>query len=94
MTLILASRPNVYSGSPLDRAALRRDDAGWIEAAMESEEALFVPVWRARNLMRGVAEGTPEAVFLGGGGATVARLAGWRHLGVSGVAGTAAGVLR
>ena len=82
VTLILASRPNVYSGSPLDRAALRRDDAGWIEAALESGEALFVPVWRARNLMRGVAEGTPEAVFLSGAAASALRLRGWPDGGI------------
>ena len=67
--VFLASRPNVYSGSPLDRAAQFRDNAAWIEAALASEEALFVPVWRARNLMRGVAEGMapllgPDTVVL------------------------------
>ena len=30
MTLILASRPNVYSSSPVDRIALRREDPAWI----------------------------------------------------------------
>ena len=31
VTLILASRPNVYSSSSLDRMAARREDAAWIE---------------------------------------------------------------
>ena len=30
MTLILASRPNVYSSNPLDRLGTRREDAAWI----------------------------------------------------------------
>ena len=80
--LILASRPNAYSGSPLDRAAQRRDDAAWIEAAMASDAAVFAPVWRARNLMRGVAEGAPEAVFLSGAAAAALRLRGWPDGGI------------
>ena len=31
VTLILASRPNVYSSSPLDSIGVRREDAAWIE---------------------------------------------------------------
>ena len=69
MTRIIATRPNVYTGSPLFRAAEKREDAGWIAAALASPEALFLPVWRSRNLMRGVAEGKPEAVFLPAGAA-------------------------
>ncbi len=82
MTLILASRPNVYSGSPLDRAAHHRDDAAWIEAALMAEDAMFAPVWRARNLMRGVEEGRPEAVFLTAAAAGALRLRGWPDGGI------------
>lgn len=82
MPLILASRPNAYSGSPLDRVAHRRDDVAWIEAALASEEAVFTPVWRARSLMRGVAEGRPEAVFLSGQAAAALRLRGWPDGGI------------
>lgn len=82
MTLILASRANVYSGSPLDRAAHRRDDAAWIEAALMAEETMFAPVWRARSLMRGVAEGQPEAVFLTAAAAQALRLRGWPDGGI------------
>jgi NAD+ diphosphatase len=84
LTLILASRPNPYSGSPLDRAGLKRDDAAWVEAALASPHTLWAPVWRARNLMRGVAEGKPEAVFLSGEVATALRMAGgpWAFLGL------------
>ena len=88
MTLILATRPNTYAGSPLDRAAARRDDAAWIEAALADPATLWAPVWRARNLMRGVEAGTPEAVFLTGEAAEVMRVEGgpWAFLGLLGEA--------
>lgn len=86
MTLILASRPNVYTGSPLDRAAERRDDEAWVHLALHAADTLWAPVWRARNLMRGVDEGRPEAVFLSGEAAEALRLAGgpWAFLGLQG----------
>jgi NAD+ diphosphatase len=79
-----ASRPNAYTGSPLDRASGRRDDAGWIEAALCDPGALFTPVWRSRNLMRGLAEGRPEAVLLSAEAADAVRMAGgpWAFLGL------------
>ena len=82
--LILASRPNPYTGSPLDRAAHRRDDLAWIAAALDHPQSLFVPVWRSRNLMRGVAERRPEAVYLSAEAAAAFRMAGgpWAFLGV------------
>jgi NAD+ diphosphatase len=61
---IPASRTNTYTGSPIDRASNQRDEDAFIAAALVNPEARFVPVWRARSLMRGVAEGRPEAVFL------------------------------
>lgn len=64
MRPIPASRANVYTGSPIDRASNQRDDIAFIDAAFASAEARFIPVWRAKSLMRGVAEGKPEAVFL------------------------------
>jgi NAD+ diphosphatase len=86
MTLILASRPNVYSGSPLDRAGLLREDEAWIAARLADPESLFVAVWRSRSLLRGVAEGRPEAVFLTGEAASACRMAGgpWAFLGLLG----------
>ena len=88
VTLILASRPNVYTGNPLDRAAEKRDDAAFIEAALLHPNTLFAPVWRARNLMRGVPEGRPEGVFLSGAAAASLRLRadGWAFLGLQGQA--------
>ncbi|HET6183311.1 MAG TPA: NAD(+) diphosphatase [Acetobacteraceae bacterium] len=84
MTLIIASRPNVYSSSPLDRAAHRREEADWIAARMEDPESLFVPVWRSRNLVGGMDQGRPEAVYLTGGAAAALRMAGgpWAFLGL------------
>jgi NAD+ diphosphatase len=86
MTLILASRPNTYSGSPLDRAGSRREDSAWIAAALADPATLWAPVWRARNLLRGVAEDRPEAVFLTGAAAGAVRMAGgpWAFLGLLG----------
>jgi len=83
MLSIPASRPNAYTGSPLDRAAHRREEAEFIAAALANADSLFVPVWRARSLMKGVAEGRPEAVLLTGGAAGQLRMAGgpWAFLG-------------
>ncbi len=64
MRPIPASRANVYTGSPIDRASNQRDDPAFITAAFTSANARFVPVWRAKSLMQGAAEGTPTAVFL------------------------------
>jgi NAD+ diphosphatase len=84
MSVILASRPNAYSGSPLDRAVERREDAAWIAAALGHPDTLFVPVWRSRNLMRGVAEGRPEGVFITEAAAEAVRMFGgpWAFLGL------------
>ncbi len=73
VTPILASRPNIYTGNPLDRAAGRREDTAWIEAALDRPDTRFLPVWRSRNLLRGVEEGRPEAVFLTGEAASALR---------------------
>ncbi len=84
MLSIPASRPNAYSGSPLDRAANRREDPEFIAAALADPETLFVPVWRSRSLMKGVQDGHPEAVLLTGAAAEVVRMAGgpWAFLGL------------
>lgn len=84
MTLILASRPNVYSSSPLDRAGARRDDAAWLEARLDDPASLFVPVWRSRNLIRGLDGDGPEAVYVTGEAARAVRASGgpWAFLGL------------
>jgi NAD+ diphosphatase len=84
VTLILASRPNVYSSSPLDRAGARRDDAGWLEARLDDPASLFVPVWRSRNLISGLDGDGPEAVYITGQAAAGVRNSGgpWALLGL------------
>ena len=86
MSLILASRPNVYTGSPLDRAGHLRDDAAWIEARLADAGSQFVPVWRAKTLVRDVDAEHVEAVFLAGAATAALRQAGgpWAFLGLRG----------
>ncbi|MGH7042502.1 MAG: NAD(+) diphosphatase [Acetobacteraceae bacterium] len=64
MPPILARRPNVYAASPLDRAAGRRVDAAWVAARLADPGSLFVPLWRNRNLVTGMEEARPEAVYV------------------------------
>jgi len=64
--LIQATRPNPYTGSPLDRAVHRREDAAWIVAALAAPESLFVPVWQAKNLIDDADPAAPAANFLAG----------------------------
>ena len=84
MTPIVASRPNIYTGNPLEWATEKREDGAWVAAALDGAETLFAPVWRSRNLMRGVAEGRPEAVFVSGEAAALVRDAPWALLGLQG----------
>jgi NAD+ diphosphatase len=42
---------NVLAGSYIDRAAHRRKDLVWLEQAANDPRSLFVPVWRAQNLL-------------------------------------------
>jgi NAD+ diphosphatase len=81
---IPVSRPNAYTGSPLDRATALREDAEFLAHALTHPDTLFVPVWRSRNLMKGVAEGQPEAVLLTGAAAEAVRMADgpWAFLGL------------
>lgn len=84
MTTIIASRANVYTGSPLDRAGDKRDDTAFIEGALRDPDTLFAPVWRARSLIRGAEEGRPEAVYLTGEAARDLQMGGgpWAFLGL------------
>lgn len=86
MLALSARQTNPYAGSPLDRAAALRDDAGWITARLADPASLLVPVWRSRNLFRGLGEGRPEAVYLSGAAADSVRLADgpWAFLGLLG----------
>ncbi|MEO9189658.1 MAG: NAD(+) diphosphatase [Acetobacteraceae bacterium] len=84
MPLIAATRPNVYSASPLDRAGERREDAAWIEARLADPRSLFVPVWRSRNLVAGMEEKRPEAIYVAAEAAGALRMDGsaWAFLGL------------
>jgi NAD+ diphosphatase len=62
--MILARAPNAYTRSPLDRVSSKRDDAAFVAARLADPASLFVPVWQAKSLMRGVEAGAPEAVLL------------------------------
>jgi NAD+ diphosphatase len=85
VNLILASRPNAYTGSPLDRATHRREDAAWVAEALADPDSRFVPVWRSRSLLHGMEDGAPEAVYLTGAAAEALRMSGgpWALLGVA-----------
>jgi NAD+ diphosphatase len=48
-----AARPNVYTGSPLDRVAERRADPDFIAAVLGHPEAIVAPLWRSQNLFQG-----------------------------------------
>ena len=85
MPLILASRANVYSSSPLDRIAARREDPDWIAEKLKDPETLFVPVWRTKNLVRNTDDGNPEAVYISGATAHSLRMeqdGPWAFLGI------------
>src|SRR5262245_4576595 len=70
--------PIPFSGSPLDRQAVRRRDRAWLEAQLGDSASRFLPVWQSKPLLKRESPGlawakreffedfeTPEAVFLG-----------------------------
>jgi NAD+ diphosphatase len=61
MRLIKPSRPNVYTGGTLNRAAHRREDAAWILAAQADAAARYVVFWQGEALITGMAERAPRA---------------------------------
>ncbi len=44
-------RPNIYASGGIDRAALLRGDAAWVESRLADPATRLVPVWRSRNLI-------------------------------------------
>ena len=44
---------NVFAGAFVDRSGERRKDPDWLAEAIESDESLFVPVWREQCLVAG-----------------------------------------
>ena len=79
-------RPNPLTGSPLDRAGLRREDLAWIEARLAAPDSLFVPSWRSQSLVRDIEGGGTEILFLARDAAESAIAAGgdWAFLGLRG----------
>ena len=49
---------NFYTGNPLDRAALHRDDAEAMRALLHDPSSLFLPAWRDKHLVREDHRGT------------------------------------
>jgi len=60
---VTRSRRNLFASVRLDRLAEYRDDAAWVEQAMHSDTACFVPLWRNRCLLSDAVEGQ-TAVYL------------------------------
>ncbi len=84
MPLPPPSRPNAYTGSPLDRAGERRDDAAWVAARFADPASLVVPVWRGQTLFEDLGGEQPRATFIPRGAAGPLLDAGgaWALLGL------------
>ncbi len=54
----------MYTGGPLDRAAEKRRDHGWVDALRRDPKVRVVPVWRSRNLVLG--DAAPRAALMTG----------------------------
>ena len=65
------ARGNFYSGVGLDRAEHLRRDADWLGERLADLKSRFVPVWRARNLIRRGADA--RAAWLDGAAAAPLR---------------------
>lgn len=59
-------RPNTFSGSYLDRVAHLRKDAVFVDSALADPDALIVPLWHARNLVRSAGQGRAAAFMEAG----------------------------
>ncbi len=64
MTVLHSHPRHVFAGSPLDRADGRRKDRAWIAGRLERADSLFLPVWRSRSLVAGMARGKPSLAAL------------------------------
>lgn len=61
MRLVLPRNPNVFAHSPLDRAAHRRMDGSWLEAARADSKSLFMPLWKLNPFIIRGRDGRNEA---------------------------------
>jgi NAD+ diphosphatase len=48
-----------YAGGRLDRAGPLRQDPAWVTDQLAQPETLIIPVWRSRNLIRGLGNNPP-----------------------------------
>jgi len=56
-----------YSGRPLDRAALNRQDAAWLQAHLGAPNLRLLAVWQDQSLITAIAGDTdPEPAFISG----------------------------
>jgi NAD+ diphosphatase len=60
-----ATGPHTYAGDYVDRASECRRDEAWIAAALASPATRFVPLYRARSLLRGTAAVLLDATSAG-----------------------------
>lgn len=60
---VTRSRRNLFSSVRLDRLAEYRDDEQWVEQALHSSSACYVPLWRNRSLLSDSGDGQ-IAVYL------------------------------
>ena len=59
---ITRSRRNVFASVRLDRLVEYRDSPEWVENALHSDAARFVPLWRNRNLLADGANGQVDTL--------------------------------
>ena len=78
MIMIVPSRPNPYTGSPLDRVGHHCSDEAWVTAALANPLTRYVPIWRGQNFIGTAADGVPQAEFPAG---LAAQAHGWALLG-------------
>jgi NAD+ diphosphatase len=64
MDNITPAKENPYTGGNLDRAAHRREDEAWIEAAKGDAASRFVLFWQGKTLITGLEAREPRIEFL------------------------------
>lgn len=63
MDHITPSRPNPYTGGTLDRAAHKREDAAWVDAALNHPASRFAVFWQGKTLVSGLEAKAPQAAL-------------------------------
>ncbi len=63
MDHITPSKPNPYTGGTLDRAAHKREDTEWIDAALNHPASRFAVFWQGKTLVSGLEARTPQAAL-------------------------------